>query len=532
MKTTERACGVLIHPTSFPSPYGIGDLGIEARKILRLLAQANVKLWQILPLGPTGYGDSPYSSLSCFAGNELLIDIRSLSSIFETSILETTILDTSTSETLNNETSSEASKEEISKESLANKIKNLCKEQDCTSRIDYNHVYATKMVALKEIATAFVKNHAQDSEYNAFCNENAWWLEDYALYQALVHHFNESRWFVWPNDIKDRKKSAISKWTKELASEIEIYKVLQYFFYCQWNSLHKYANDLGIKIIGDIPIFAASDSVDVWTNRKLFKIDAQGHQTALAGCPPDAFSPTGQLWGNPVYNWKEHEKDDFAWWRRRVEMSFKLVDILRIDHFRGFEAYWETLAGEETAVNGKWVLGPGMKLLGHFKGLNIIAEDLGFLTEEVRKLRENTGFPGMKILQFAWEFSDGHFDATNAYLPHNYEKNCIAYTGTHDNETSRGWFDRQDETYKDIIRRYLQCPNEEVVWQMIRTLLASSAKYAIFPMQDIMGLDNSARMNVPSTVGSSNWSWRMDPAQLENWKLDRLREYIMIYGRA
>jgi len=501
-ETKKRACGVLMHPTSFPSPFGIGDLGIESRKILRLMANANVKLWQILPLGPTGYGDSPYASRSCFAGNEFLIDIRSLGSLCKDENI------------------------------ILKEIETLGDGGDYSSRIDYNEVYANKMHSLKRIASAFVKKNAQDAEFNTFCQENAWWLNDYALYQALVNHFNDSRWFLWDTDIKDRKKSAISKWTKQLEVEIAIYKALQYFFYYQWNSLHKYANDLGIQIIGDIPIFAAGDSVDVWTNRKLFKIDSNGNQTAMAGCPPDAFCPTGQLWGNPVYNWKEHEKDDFAWWRRRVEMSFKLVDILRIDHFRGFESYWETPAGEETAINGKWIPGPGMKLLGHFKDMNIIAEDLGFMTGEVQALREATGFPGMKIYQFAWDLSSGYFDTENEYLPHNYEKNCVAYTGTHDNETARGWYDRQDESYKDIIRRYLQCPNEEVVWQMIRTLLASSATYVIVPMQDIMGLDNSARMNTPSTVGSSNWSWRMDPNQLENWKLDRLHEYITLYGRA
>lgn len=506
MKTSERACGVLMHPTSFPSPYGIGDLGIESRRILRLMAQANIRLWQILPLGPTGYGDSPYASRSCFAGNELLIDIRSLNNICDDNDIGLVLNDA---------------------------IKDLeGVGLDCSARVDYNQVYATKMVALKKIAGAFAKGHAQDVDFQAFCSENAWWLDDYALYQGLVNNFNDSRWFMWPQDIKDRRKSAMSKWTKDLADEISIYKALQYFFHCQWNSLHKFANDLGIKIIGDIPIFAAGDSVDVWTNRRLFKIDSKGNQTALAGCPPDDFCPTGQLWGNPVYNWKEHEKDDFAWWRRRVEMMFKIVDILRIDHFRGFESYWETPAGEETAMNGKWMPGPGMKLLGHFKGMDIIAEDLGFMTPEVQQLRAATEFPGMKIYQFGWDIQNGRFDASNEYLPHNYEQNCVAYTGTHDNETARGWYNRQSDEYKDIIRRYLQCPDDEVVWQMIRTLLASSAKYAIFPMQDIMGLDNSARMNVPSTVGISNWSWRMDPNQLEGWKLDRLREYIMLYGRS
>ena len=497
MQETKRYCGVLLHPTSFPSPYGIGDLGIEARKILKLMSQAGIHIWQILPLGPTGYGDSPYASLSCFAGNELLIDIRSLKALFSDISLD-----------------------------YSDPFK------DSSARVNYNSVYETKRAYLGKIATQFAQKHGSDPAYLAFCTENAWWLDDYALYQSLNRHFNDSRWFLWPDDIKNRKKSAITKWTKTLAADIEEIKVLQYFFFSQWNSLHEFANSIGIQIIGDIPIFAAGDSVDVWTNRKLFKLDAKGNQTALAGCPPDAFSTTGQLWGNPVYDWKEHEKDDFAWWRKRVECTLKLVDILRIDHFKGFESYWETPAGETTAINGKWMPGPGMKLLGHFKDMNIIAEDLGFLTPAVEKLREDSGFPGMKIYQFAFDLSKGYFDTANAYLPHNYDKNCVAYTGTHDNETAQGWYNRQSDAYKDIIRRYLQCPDHEVVWQMLRTLLASSAKYVIFPMQDIMGLDNSARMNEPSTVGTSNWSWRMNPKDLEDWKLDRLKEYITLYGRA
>ncbi len=497
MQETKRYCGVLLHPTSFPSPYGIGDLGIEARKVLKLMSQAGIRLWQILPLGPTGFGNSPYSSLSCFAGNELLIDLRSLKILFSDINLD---------------------------------YPDFC--QDPYARIDYTSVEANKRTYLGQIASQFIQKHGSDPAYNAFCTENAWWLNDYALFQALNKHFNDSRWYLWPDDIKNRKKTAINKWTKTLASEIEEVKVLQYFFFSQWNSLHEFANSIGIQIIGDIPIFAAGDSVDVWVNRKLFKLDPQGNQTALAGCPPDAFSPTGQLWGNPVYDWKEHEKDDFAWWRSRVESTLKLVDILRIDHFKGFESYWETPAGETTAINGKWMPGPGMKLLGHFKGKNIIAEDLGFLTPAVEKLREDSGFPGMKIYEFAFDLSKGYFDTANAYLPHNFDKNCVAYTGTHDNETAQGWYNWQNDAYKDIIRRYLQCPDHEVVWQMIRTLLASSAKYVIFPMQDIMGLDNSARMNEPSTVGSSNWSWRMNPKDLEDWKINRLKEYITLYGRA
>ena len=490
MKIKERFCGILIHPTSFNSPYGIGDLGQEARDTIASLATTGIKLWQILPLGPTGYGDSPYAARSSFAGNELLIDLR--------------------------------------------QIEGAELPEDCSdrsARVDYTWVYANKLVLLKKSAANWLNLHSSDSAYLDFVSENSWWLDDYALYQCLVNRFNDSRWYVWKKDIRDRKPDALEHWKKELSEEINIYKTLQYFFYTQWNALHEYANGLGIKIIGDLPIFVAGDSVDVWTNRQLFKIDKNGNQKAGAGVPPDAFSPTGQLWGNPVYNWKEHEKDDFAWYRKRVEMTLKLVDIVRIDHFRGLESYWEVPALSPDASYGKWVKGPGMKLVKHLKGLNIIAEDLGVITPEVEKLLEDSGFPGMKVLQFAFDLNDGFLNTDNYYLPFNYEYNCAAYTGTHDNDTSRSWFGNLSDSYRDIVRRFLQCPDEDVVWQMMRCLLASNAKYVVFPMQDLMDLGGEARMNAPSTVTSCNWSWRMNPADLESWRLDRLREYISIYGR-
>ena len=491
----ERRCGVLIHPTSFPSPFGIGDFGQEARDILTMLANAKVSLWQILPLGPTGYGDSPYAARSTFAGNELLIDLRSLDQMFG---IGWPYHDP---------------------------------ENDCTGRVDFSRVYARKMPLLKEAAALFINGDAPKDNYKAFCKKHSWWLDDYALYQALVNHYNDSRWQLWDPDLKVRKKSAITKWTKQLSHEIEIYKVLQYFFFTQWDELHRFANSLGIQIIGDIPIYVAGDSVDVWTNPQLFKIDAQGNQTAQAGCPPDAFTALGQLWGNPVYKWEEHEKDDYAWWRKRMEMTMKMVDIVRIDHFRGFESYWEVPAGAENAVNGQWVPGPGMKLLKHFKNLNVIGEDLGFITPEVAELKRKSGFPGMKITQFAWDLSEGYFDTSNAFLPFNFEQNCVAYTGTHDNETTRGWYNGLPDNYKDLVRRYYQCSDDDVVWQMIRNNLASVANTVVIPMQDILGLDNSARMNLPASVGTSNWSWRYDPALMQDWMMGRLREMIWLYGR-
>lgn len=489
---SNRKCGVLLHPCSFPSPYGIGDLGAEARSTLEKFSKAGVKLWQILPLGPTGYGNSPYAPLSCFAGNEYLIDLRQIDGF--------------------------TAPEDTDKEGK-------------TERVDYGKVFENKFQTLKKAAKIYLNKNSENKDYLSFCKENAWWLDDYALYRALSDLFNDTRWFLWDAPIRKRTVSSVKKYTTLLSEEISVYKALQFFFHSQWDSLHKFASSLGIKIVGDMPIFCAGDSVDVWTNKKLFKLDKNDRQTAGAGVPPDAFSPTGQYWGNPVYDWKEHEKDDYAWFRKRVGMTMKMVDVLRIDHFRGFESYWEVPAGSETAEAGKWVPGPGMKLIKHFKKLDIIAEDLGVITPEVEKLLTDSTFPGMKVVQFAFDLSRGQLNTENQYLPHNYIKNCVAYTGTHDNETTRGWYDRQSDEYKDILRRYFQCPDEEIVWQMMRVLIASPARYVVFPLQDLMGLDNSARMNAPSTVGSSNWSWRFDPDKLTEDILNRLKEYITIYGR-
>lgn len=480
-----------MHPTSFNSPFGIGDLGNEARETLMKLAQAGVTLWQILPLGPTGYGDSPYASRSSFAGNELLIDIRSIEGCENIEI----------------------------------------PQQDNTQRVDYPAVYQNKMELLKSIAQSWYTRHSEDEEFVTFCAQNQWWLDDYALFQALVLHFNDSRWFLWPDAIKLREDDAIAYWNENLSDTVNIYKTLQYFFFKQWYSLHTFANSLGIRIVGDMPIFVAGDSADAWSHTELFKIDEKGNQYAKAGVPPDAFSPTGQMWGNPVYDWKEHEKDNFSWFRKRVLMTLKLVDIVRIDHFRGFEAYWEIPADAETAEPGHWEKGPGMKLLKYFKGCNIIAEDLGVITDEVNQLRNDAKLPGMKIIQFAFNLKDGVLETDHMYLPHNYPANCVAYTGTHDNQTSRGWYEAQSPEMKDAIRRYLQSPDEDVVWQMIRALLSSHAKYVVIPMQDVIGLDDNARMNKPSTVGSSNWSWRFNPDDLKPWMLDRLKEFIFLYGR-
>lgn len=497
----ERSCGVLMHVTSLPGPFGIGSLGKHARFFVDTLREMDVSLWQILPLGPTGYGDSPYAALSAFAGNELMIDIESL--VYDG------LIDMDT----------------FCRESAT--------EQFSSDRVDFEHVKPRKMKILRDAAGVFLSN--PDKEYLKFKKKNSWWLDDYALSRSLGEYYNDTRWFcAWDKEIALRKPEAIKAWSEKLASETEIWKVLQYFFFSQWDELHKYAASRGIRIIGDIPIFVAADSSDVWASPELFKIDAQGKMQASSGVPPDAFSATGQLWGNPVYNWKEHEKDNYAWWNRRYDHTLSLVDMVRIDHFRGIAAAWEVPAGSETAINGKWVKGPGKKLIDSFKKpLHIIAEDLGVITDDVNELRLYAGVPGTKVFHFAWDLDEnGELKSDNFYLPHTYDKLAACYTGTHDNNTTRGWFESLSEEMKDKVRRYLESDNNDIVWQTMRSLLMSSAMYAIFPVQDILGLDGSARMNLPATVGTSNWSWRLNPDNFQPWMKDRMRSMIRLYGRA
>lgn len=493
MMKHQRSCGVLLHPISFYGPHGIGCLGAEAREILNRFRQAGVTLWQILPLGPTGYGDSPYSALSAFAGNELLIDVRTLPGA------DLSALD----------------------------------NRD-TQRVDYGVVRQQKMSALMLCADTFIARAgtAERREFEAFCRRNAFWLDDYALYRVLCEVHNDTRPFMWPRPEARRQPQTIEKLTARHAAQIQRWKVLQFFFRRQWDALHAYANSLGMKIIGDIPIFCAQDSVDVWCNPALFNLDKNGMADKIAGVPPDAFSATGQLWGNPTYNWPEHEKDGFAWWKSRMTQTLSLVDIVRIDHFRGFEACWEVPQGAETAAAGHWVKGPGMKLFKALgRNLPVIAEDLGIITDEVRELLRQTGYPGMAVLQFAFWLRDGKLEQKNAYLPHMLDSNIVAYTGTHDNDTTRSWYDWQDEATKDMLRRYFQCPDSDIVWQMIRTLLMSRADYVIIPAQDIAGLGQEGRMNQPSTVGTSNWSWRLRRDDIRDWMFERLREMNSLYGR-
>lgn len=494
-----------MHPTSLPSQFGVGSLGDEAKEFIDVLAKTHVSLWQILPLGPTGYGDSPYAARSTFAGNELLIDLKSLACEGYLDLDEMYAI----------------------------------KSENLSDRVDYQRVRELKEPLLDLAATKFLSLPDEEkTDYEAFCAEKSDWLDDYALYSVLCSVYNDSRWFsMWPLDVRKRKPHTLATLTKTYQVEIEKVKALQFFFFSQWAEIKKYANDRGIRIIGDIPIFVAPDSVDAWCHVDLLKMDKDFHQIFSSGVPPDLFSSTGQLWGNPVYNWKNHVKTNFAWWTERVRETFQLCDIIRIDHFRGLSAYWEVPSGDTTAQNGKWVSSPGKELIAHLKeelgsDMEIIAEDLGVITPDVEELRDSNGFPGMKILQFAFNFNEkGTLDSTNAYLPHNCDENSVIYTGTHDNDTTQGWFNACDERTKDLVRRYLECPNDQVLWQMLRVMLMSRSRWAILPMQDLLGLGSEGRMNTPSTCGQSNWSWKLKSLDLDAWRLNHLREMIDLYGR-
>lgn len=498
MKTERREAGVLLHPVSLPSRFGVGDIGNNAFIFVDKLRKSKIGLWQILPLGPTGFGDSPYAARSAFAGNEILI---SLEKLYEDGYLEMT---------------------------------DILKAEFVSQRVDYENAKKVKLPLLRKAAEAFLRKPSK--EYKAFCKEKAWWLDDYALFQVLCEKFNDSRWFsIWPEELRKRDEKAVAKATRQYADEVSLYKVYQYFFYKQWAELKEYANRNGVRIIGDIPIFVAPDSADAWTNTKLLKFDEECHQEASSGVPPDAFSATGQLWGNPLYRWSEHEKTGFEWWVNRVRETLGLCDIIRIDHFRGLEACWEVPAGETTAMNGKWVKAPGQKLLDALKKalgeLPIIAEDLGVITPAVEKLRDKNGLPGMKILQFAFGFSDGKFDTSNAYLPHNVWHHSVIYTGTHDNNTTLGWYRSLDDGTRDFVRRYLETGDDDVVYKLIRAALMTPAVYAIIPYQDVLCLGEEARMNVPATCGSSNWSWKMSEKELTDDNFTRFAYYVELYGR-
>ncbi len=491
-----RSCGTLVHPTSFPGKYGIGDFGHEARAFLDFLERTHQTIWQVLPLTPTGYGNSPYASFSAFAGNPYLISPDIL--------VSKKLL-----------TEAEAAKTEL----------------PAGVQVDYDKAFSNKDTLFKIASKRFYANLSprEEKKFNAFKKENAHWLDDYVLFMACALHYNKQPWNTWDKDIAQRKPDALKEYRKKFKAEIELQYWMQYEFDNQWMDLKKYANNKNIRVVGDIPIFVDHNSSDVWANPKYFEVDKQGNRVLVAGVPPDYFSETGQLWGNPQYNWKELEKDGFSWWVDRFKHMFKTCDAIRVDHFRGFDEYWEVKADEKTAINGKWVKGPGEKLfdtiLKECGDLPIIAEDLGFVTEGVEKLRDKYAFPGMKIIQFAFDA-----DSKNAFLPHNYSRNSVVYTGTHDNDTSIGWFNQAPEEEKHRVRIYTKSDGAEVNWEFIRLGMLSVSNQAIFPLQDYMNLDGAHRMNFPGT-SSGNWLWRYTDAMFSSLDEDRIRFLIGLSNR-
>ncbi|MBZ9690757.1 4-alpha-glucanotransferase [Clostridium sp. M14] len=490
-----RSSGIIMHIASLPGEFGIGTFGKEAYEFADFLKESHQKYWQILPIGPTSYGDSPYQSFSAFAGNPYFIDFNLL-------------------------------KKDGLLESKDYSNLNFGKDKE---DIDYGLIFVEKMKVLRKAYERFKLNLPTDLK--EFEEENQW-LDDYSLYMALKSKFELKSWQKWDIDIKLRKKEVLNKYREELKDEINLWKFIQYKFFEQWTNLKKYVNDLDIEIIGDIPIYVAEDSADIWANPKAFLLDEETLvPLKVSGCPPDNFAVTGQLWGNPIYNWDYIYKTNYKWWIDRMKQSSKLYDVIRIDHFRGFESYWSIPYGDPTAENGEWVKGPGMKLFNAIKkelgDIKIIAEDLGFLTDEVVKFREESGFPGMRVLQFAFVG-----DAANRDLPHNYEENCIAYTGTHDNNTFRGWLEKtgtEEEIEASI--KYLGLNKEEGYnWGFIRGVWSSKAYLSIALIQDFLNLGNESRINVPSTLGQ-NWRWRAKKDVFTDELAEKIYEITKMYGR-
>jgi 4-alpha-glucanotransferase len=494
-RSPARAAGILLHPASLPGPYGIGDLGSTAYRWVDALARAGQKWWQILPLGPTGYGDSPYQSFSTFAGNPNLLSPELL---LQDGLLQRPDLEAA---------------------------------HFPADRIDYGPVIQYKIRILSKAWQRFQAGGApalrpQLDEFNA---QHAHWLDDFALFMALKNAQTGAGWQQWPRDLVEREPGAIHRARQELTDAVGRYKLGQFLFFRQWKALKRYANERGIRILGDMPIFVSPDSADVWSNPHLFLLDERRQPKVVAGVPPDYFSATGQLWGNPLYDWQALKQTGYAWWVDRLRATLELVDLVRLDHFRAFEAYWEVPAGMPTAQVGHWVKGPGTDLFDTLRralgGLPLTAEDLGLITKEVEELRDKLGLPGMRVLQFA--FGEG---SDHAFLPHNYERQTVVYTGTHDNDTTRGWYASAPEKVRDHVRRYLARDARDIAWDFIRLAWSSVADYAIAPLQDVLDLGPEARMNFPGR-GAGNWCWRFTEAMLSPATLDRLGDLTRLYGR-
>ncbi|MCI1930752.1 MAG: 4-alpha-glucanotransferase [Clostridia bacterium] len=520
-----RKSGILLSPTSFPSNYGIGDLGKSAYDFIDFLKESGMKYWQILPLNPTGFKDSPYQSFSAFAGNFYLISPDIL-----------------------------INEKLISPEDIENI--NFLDE-----KVEYGKVIPYKMGIFKKAFKNFKNMAKTDIQFIKFCQDNEFWLNNYALFVSIKDYYIQKRknefksekqddfckitasvlnentqkdyyyggvWASWDEELINRNPLALRKMSYLLEEKITFYKFLQFEFFSQWSKLKKYANSNGIEIIGDMPIFVAWDSADTWSNQNLFKLDSNGFPTEVAGVPPDYFSKTGQLWGNPVYRWEEHEKNGYLWWCERIKNTLLLTDKIRIDHFRGFESNYCIPFGSKDATVGKWKKGPQSKLFKVIEekiGLPFIAEDLGIITKEVEDLRDEFNLPGMRVLQFAFDKSKN-----NPYLPHNYTKNSVVYTGTHDNDTSIGWYRKATEFEKDFLRRYMNTPANRPSWDLIRLAMSSAADTAIFPLQDVLELGSEARMNTPGTE-SGNWQWRYKKGDLTEERINELKYLCKIFKR-
>ena len=488
-----RKSGILMHITSLPGPYGLGTMGKAAYDFVDFLAAAGQSLWQILPLTPTGYGDSPYQSCSAFAGNEYLIDLPTLQ---QEGLLE------------------------------PGEPEGFSWGQD-PGRADFGLLYQSRR---KVLALAHARFRPEE-DYEAFCRENAHWLGDYALYMTLKDKFQGLPWYRWEEPLKHREPEALWQLRQSLGKELDFYKFIQYQFYRQWNALRQYAKEKGIAILGDVPIYVPLDSCEVWCNPELFQLDESLTPTAVAGCPPDAFSDDGQLWGNPLYRWERHKADGYSWWIRRLSAAGRLYDGVRLDHFRGFESYWAVPYGDETAKNGKWEKGPGLDFIKAMEKalpeISFVAEDLGLLTPEVLQLREDSGLPGMKVLQFAFDSRE-----PSEYLPYLHVRNSVCYTGTHDNMTTTQWLREAPEETVAYAREYMCLTEEEgLTWGVIRTAMGSVCDLCVVPMQDYLNLGGEARMNFPGTMSNANWTWRMAPGSCTPALAEKIYNLTALYGR-
>ena len=489
----KRGCGILLHPTSLPGPDGIGSLGTDARRFIDLLHDMGMSYWQVLPLTPPALGNSPYSALSAFGGNPLLIDLERL----------------------------------VREGDLGHPLSSDHYPED---RVDFTAVAGAKMERLYQAGSTFLaqEESLRTADFRHFCNSTSW-LHDFALFMALKRHFHNRSWNSWSKEASHITAEGYRKYSQEFSHEIAVQKYLQWQFSQQWQELRRYANQRGIAVVGDIPIFVAHDSADIWSHRELYLLDAQGNPTVVAGVPPDYFSSTGQRWGNPHYDWDAMEQGGYQWWLERFKTTFELFDIVRIDHFRGFEAAWQVPAKAKTARKGVWAKGPGQKLFDALHAalgpLPIIAEDLGVITPEVEALRDRNNFPGMKILQFAFDVGPA-----NPYLPHNHTKNMVVYTGTHDNDTTRGWYDSISEAERCEMNAYLGSAGDDPVGDLIRAALMSVADMAIIPFQDLLRLGNVARMNLPGTA-FGNWQWRFSWDMVQHELAASVRSQVERYGR-